>query len=127
MGQQQLLLILLGVIIVGIAIVVGINLFNANAIASNRDGIISDLNNLGAMAQKHYKSPTSMGGGGNTFTGWSIPANLDTTGNGTYSSTVNAQSVTIVGTGTETGDDGSTKVKATATVSPTAINVTKNN
>ena len=31
MGQQQLLLIVLGVIVVGIAVVVGINLFNANA------------------------------------------------------------------------------------------------
>jgi hypothetical protein len=32
MGQQQLLLIVLGVIVVGIAIAVGISLFNANAI-----------------------------------------------------------------------------------------------
>jgi hypothetical protein len=31
LGQQQLLLIVLGVIIVGVAVVVGINLFNAHA------------------------------------------------------------------------------------------------
>ncbi len=127
MGQQQLLLIVLGVIIVGIAVVVGINLFNANAISANRDGVISDLNNLGAMAQQYYKKPTSMAGGGNTFTGWTIPGTLDTTANGTYAATVNAQSITLVGTGTETGDDGSTKVKATATVTPTAITTAKNN
>lgn len=127
MGQQQLLLIVLGVIIVGIAVVVGINLFNANAVSANRDGVISDLNNLGTMAQQYYKKPTSMAGGGNTFTGWTIPAALDTTANGTYSVTVNAQSVTIVGLGTETGDDGSTVVKATATVTPTAITSAKNN
>ena len=47
MGQQQLLLIVLGVIIVGIAVVVGINLFNANATNANRDAVVSDLNNLG--------------------------------------------------------------------------------
>jgi len=127
MGQQQLLLIVLGVIIVGIAVVVGINLFNANAVSANRDGVISDLNNLGTMAQQFYKKPSSMLGGGNTFTGWTIPAQLDTTGNGTYTVTVSAQSVSIVGTGTETGDDGSTKVKATATVTPTAITSVKNN
>ena len=69
MGQQQLLLIVLGVIVVGIAVVVGINLFNANATSANRDGVISDLNNLSAMGQQYYKKPTSMGGGGNTFTG----------------------------------------------------------
>jgi hypothetical protein len=67
MGQQQLLLIVLGVIVVGIAVVVGINLFNANAEESAKDGIVSDCTNLGAMAQQHYKKPGSMGGGANTF------------------------------------------------------------
>jgi hypothetical protein len=136
MGQQQLLLIVLGVIVVGIAVVVGINLFNANAVSSNRDAVISDLNNLGAMAQQYYKKPISMGGGGNTFNGtggtggvaWVIPAQLDTTANGTYSATtVASQSVVIEGLGTETGNDGTTPVKATATVSPTAITVVTNN
>ena len=41
MGQQQLLLIVLGVIVVGIAVVVGINLFNANAESSTQDSIVS--------------------------------------------------------------------------------------
>ena len=127
MGQQQLLLIVLGVIVVGIAVVVGINLFNANATSANRDGVISDLNNLGAMAQQYYKKPTSMGGGGNTFTSWSIPTGLDSTANGTYAPTVGAQSVTIVGTGTETGDDGTNPVQATATVGPNTISVAVDN
>ncbi len=127
MGQQQLLLIVLGVIVVGIAVVVGINLFNANATTANRDGVISDLNNLGAMAQQYYRKPTSMGGGGNKFTGWSIPTGLDSTANGTYSATVSAQSVTLVGTGNEKGNDGTNNVKATATVSPNSISVTVNN
>ncbi len=129
MGQQQLLLIVLGVIIVGIAIVVGINLFNANAVSSNRDAVISDLNNLGAMANQFYQKPTSMAGGGNTYTGWSVPTQLDTTANGTYatSGTVGPQTVTIVGIGTQNGNDGSTKVKATATVTPSGVTVAVNN
>lgn len=126
MGQQQLLLIVLGVIVVGIAVVVGINLFNANAVSSNRDGVVSDLNNLGAMAQQYYKKPTSMGGGGNTFTGWTIPAELDTTANGNYEITVEAQSVTIQGYGTEKGTNGSA-IQHTATVGPTTITVVKTN
>lgn len=126
MGQQQLLLIVLGVIVVGIAVVVGINLFNANAVSSNRDGVVSDLNNLGAMAQQYYKKPTSMGGGGNTFTGWTIPLELDTTANGNYVATVNAQSVTIQGYGTEKADNGN-KIQHTATVTPSSITVTKTN
>src|ERR1035437_3712078 len=119
MGQQQLLLIVLGVIVVGIAVVVGINLFTANAVSANRDGVVADLNNLGAMAQQFYRKPTSMGGGGNTFTGWVIPTKLDTTPNGTYSITVAAQSVTIIGTGNEL--NAGTAIKHTATVNPTTI------
>jgi len=68
MGQQQLLLIVLGVIIVGIAIVVGINLFNANAETSTQDSIVSQGTNIGALAQQYYKKPVTMGGGGNSFT-----------------------------------------------------------
>ncbi len=67
MGQQQLLLIVLGVIIVGIAVVVGINLFNANAETSTQDSIVSQGTNIGALAQQYYKKPVSMGGGGNSF------------------------------------------------------------
>jgi hypothetical protein len=67
MGQQQLLLIVLGVIVVGIAVVVGINLFNANAETSTQDSIVSQGTNIGAMAQQYYKKPVAMGGGGNHF------------------------------------------------------------
>src|SRR4030066_201168 len=103
MGQQQLLLIVLGVIIVGIAVVVGINLFNANAEEAAKDGVVSDCTNLGAMAQQFYKKPISMGGGGNIFTvngGFVIPANLVTTANGNYGVVNAAQIATITGTPT---------------------------
>lgn len=120
MGQQQLLLIILGVIIVGIAVAVGINMFTASASAANRDAVASDLTNLAAMAQQHYRRPAAMGGGANSFDGtgpdrtantpddgtvWLLPSALDTTANGTYTTTVpNADSVVIIGTGTETGN-----------------------
>ena len=126
MGQQQLLLIVLGVIVVGIAVVVGINLFTANAVASNRDGVVADLTNLGAMAQQYYRKPAAMGGGGYTFTNWSIVGTkLDTTPNGVYVPTVTAQSVTIVGTGNE--KNGATAIKHTATITSTTITIVKTN
>ncbi|OGU34682.1 MAG: hypothetical protein A2068_08515 [Ignavibacteria bacterium GWB2_35_6b] len=120
MGQQQLLLIVLGVIIVGIAVVVGINVFTASSVQANKDGLTADVVNLGSMAQQYYRKPTALGGGGNTFTGWTLPGTLDTTGNGTYAATVNAQTVSIVGTGNEKGANGSAVV-ITATVTPTNI------
>jgi hypothetical protein len=126
LGQQQLLLIVLGVIVVGIAVVVGINLFSANAVSANRDGVVADLTNLGAMAQQYYRKPAAMGGGGYTFTNWSIVGTkLDTTPNGVYVPTVAAQSVTIVGTGNE--KNGATAIKHTATITSTTITIVKTN
>ncbi len=121
MGQQQLLLIVLGVIIVGIAVVVGINLFNANAEESTKDGVVSDCTNLGAMAQQYYKKPTSMGGGGNSFTGWilpgtGVPGGLDSTAYGLYTAAPTAADVVITGTPHEYDWTVETTVTATTIV-----------
>src|SRR3989304_2770209 len=69
MGQQQLLLIILGVIVVGIAVVIGITMFQDNAISANRDAVTNDLVSLGARAQQYYRRPLPMGGGGVSFEG----------------------------------------------------------
>ena len=93
MGQQQLLLIILGVIIVGIAIAVGISMFSSGSIQANKDAIINDLNNLAANAYQHRIRPASMGGGAGVYdaslggTAWAVPAKLDTTENAYYSAT----------------------------------------
>ncbi len=90
MGQQQLLLIVLGVIVVGIAVVVGINLFNANAETSTQDSIVSQGTNIGAMAQQFYKKPTAMGGGNGSFVGFEtkvfghLPTNLTNSTDATW-------------------------------------------
>jgi hypothetical protein len=110
-GQQQLLLIVLGVIIVGIAVIVGINLFNASAVSSNRDAVISDLNNLAVSAHEYFRKPSAMAGGGLSFANYSIPAGLSSNGNGTYSITTVGTATTIVfqGVGTQVVS-GSNKV-----------------
>ncbi|MEW6654421.1 MAG: hypothetical protein AB1394_13295, partial [Bacteroidota bacterium] len=76
MGQQQLLLIVLGILIVGLAVFVGIYLFRANAIESKRAIVTNELVNLAAMAQQFYLKPNALGGGNRKFTGWVIPAEL---------------------------------------------------
>ncbi len=98
MGQQQLLLIILGVIIVGIAIAVGITMFSSSSIQSNKDGIINDLNNLAANAYQYRIRPTTMGGGGGNYTNYVIPAKLQSNSNGQYSTTaVNPASINFRG------------------------------
>jgi len=120
MGQQQLLLIVLGVIIVGIAIVVGINLFSASSLEANRDAVVADNMNLAALAQQFYKKPSSLGGGNNTFTGFTIPTNLASTANGSYSAVVAAQSVVVTGVGVVQNSAGKS-YKCVTTVTPSSI------
>ncbi len=121
MGQQQLLLIVLGVIIVGIAVVVGINVFTASSTEANRNAVIGDLTNLASMAQQYYRKPTTLGGGGQSFNDWTIPDALASNNNGSYTATAEDQSVTLVGTGNETGKNGTSEVKVTMVVGPDAI------
>ena len=107
MGQQQLLLIVLGIIVVAIAVVLGIWLFNVNAVDAKRNNVTNELVNLSSMAHGFYLRPVTMGGGGHTFTGWKIPDQLKVTANGSYTATVYTDSVVVIGTGNEvvTGTD----------------------
>jgi len=129
MGQQQLLLVVLGVIIVGIAIVVGINVFVSSAASSNRDALVTSLSTLGSMAQEFYRRPTALGGGSSTFTGWAIPTSLSQTANmsAAVTPTVAAQTITLVAVGTETGNDGTTKTKVTMTITQNQLTTAINN
>ena len=112
MGQQQLLLIILGVIVVGIAVAVGITMFSDSAISANRDAVSNDLVNLAARAQQYYRRPTALGGGGNSFVGLAASAaglarltNMagGANANGTYSISTagTANQVSIQGVGKE--------------------------
>ena len=125
MGQQQLLLIALAVLIVGIAVLVGINRFSTGSSSSNREAVVLDLANLASLAQQYHRKAASLGGGGNTFTGWDVSMPLATTVNGTYEATsVTNQAVTLVGTGNQTGNDGTNPVKVTMIVGPNSITST---
>jgi Tfp pilus assembly protein PilE len=106
MGQQQLLLIILGVIVVGIAVAVGITMFSDNAISANRDAVSNDLVNLAARAQQYYRRPQALGGGGNSFVGLTLDKLTNMAGgknaNGTYTcGAPAADNVVITGVGTE--------------------------
>ncbi len=102
MGQQQLLMIVLAIIIVGIAVAVSIQLFRSNAIEQKRDLLIEETTSLGYMAIQYYKKPAELGGGSKSFLGWTIPSQMVVTANGNFmTSTVTADQVIITGTGTE--------------------------
>lgn len=99
MGQQQIMLVILGVIIVGIAIAVGIAQFGSESVSSNKDALINDLNNLSINAYQFKMLPTSMGGGSGSYTRYTIPLKLQSNADGTFAvSTVAAARLTFVAT-----------------------------
>ena len=98
MGQQQMLLIIVGVIITGIAIAIGVTLFAADSVSSNKDALISDLNLLGSNAYQYKNRLGAMGGGGGRYTGYNIPDKLKTNGDGTFSASVQPQVITFTAT-----------------------------
>lgn len=102
MGQQQLLLIILGVIIVGIAIAVGISMFSSGTVQANKDAIINDLNNLAANGYQYRIRPLTMGGGGGGYTNYAIPSKLASNENASYAvSAISATSMTFTGTSSQ--------------------------
>jgi hypothetical protein len=101
MGQQQLLLIVLGLIIVGIAIILGIALFQANAVENKRDLLINEGMTVANYAYQYYYRPGSFGGGQFSFNGFEIPVSMVTSGNGYFTATTSADQVEIIGTGNE--------------------------
>ena len=118
MGNQQILLIVLGMIIVGITVSMAIILLNENAVSSNRDAIATDLINIAVRAQQYYNTPVRMGGGGGSFIGLTADADgmrklvspaTSNNGNGTYTirAAGNASRVIIEAIGRMELNDGS--------------------
>jgi Tfp pilus assembly protein PilE len=137
MGQQQLLLIILGVIIVGIAVAVGITMFQDNAVSANRDAVTNDLVQLAAKAQQFYRKPASLGGGGNSFASLTADAagmallvstTFSDNDNGTYtiSTAGTATQVVFTGVGKTALSDG-TYPTFTCTVTASGYSIAKVN
>ncbi|MFC1565169.1 hypothetical protein ACFL6G_09555 [candidate division KSB1 bacterium] len=138
MGQQQLLLIVLGVIIVGISVAVGINMMTAGAADANFDNVMADLQTMAADAQGWFRKPTSLGGGGRSFELLTTAGGLALLGyqveedgsyvnaNGTYtiSTAGDADDVTFQGVGFEDGDGDDTMVTITMQVEAGAMTPT---
>jgi hypothetical protein len=103
------LLISLSVILVGIAVTVGITMFQDNANSLNKDAVTIDLANLGSRAQVYYRRPYMLGGGQGSFAGVKL-ADLTSkpkNENGTYRlKDVSENLVKLEGKGTERDSNG---------------------
>ena len=113
MGQQQLLLLVLGIVIVGLAVVVGIQAFSENQKKANADSLVNDGIRLASDIQAWSLKPEAFGGPaatedlGDADFG-SIGVGTGTTGysntNGSFEITQGTGCVVITGDNGLTGD-----------------------
>jgi hypothetical protein len=100
MGQQQILLIILGLIIVAIAIAVGITQSSAHSTQANEDGITTSLVSIAADAFQYKIRPGTLGGGSGSYFGYQVPRQLVKDDNGMYAVSVagNTSHISFSGT-----------------------------
>ena len=130
MGQQQLILIILAVVIIALAIVGGIIYFKDTAADLNRQAVRKDLEHLTSLAKLHYRAPRSIGGGGNTFDGFTVSPEFAKNANGTYLHTKDghdANHIHFEGFGVENGQDGVNPIHIEYRVEINKITITTHN
>lgn len=72
MAQQQLMLLVLAALVTAFTIVVGMNRFQEEADAAEKDQILLMVANLATRAQAWYHTPALLGGGGKSFADFSF-------------------------------------------------------
>lgn len=123
MGSQQLLLMGIIIIAIGLTVLGGMLAYNSYAESSNRDLLISGIYDLGVMAQSHFKKNEALGGGGN-FIGWKIPGELSSTRAGNFTARVRADRVNLVCNGKYNGLNGKSPIRVRARIDNNGIRIT---
>ncbi len=120
MGQQQILLIVLSVILVAIAVSVGITMFRGYSQSANQDAMVMDIINIANLAFQYRVRPIILGGSMDaSFDGFedyyeTIPSGMKSNANGTYT-----VSVTEVGGSSQLTIVGESKMYEGATITAT--------
>lgn len=114
MGQQQLFLLVVTAVIVGLAIMIGVEVFGSSMAKANEDSVRQDIIEISARLQQYYRTPAVLGGGSYRFPASLTFNNIGYFGdnvngttfeneNGTYTISVDGNVVTISGAGNEAG------------------------
>ena len=109
MGQSQLLIIAISVLIIGIAILAGVGYFQSDDVEANKKAMIDDVHHIAANAVRYYARIPALGGGGSKFDGYVLPRGYQSNLNGHYVITVKSAQVLEV-TGMSGQDSTNTMV-----------------
>lgn len=101
------MLIVLGTIIVGVAVIVGINMFTTGAVNAERDALLQDVNTVASNAASYWRKPAAIGGGARSFAGITNVTTLgsdSSNANGSFvMSSVTVTQFTLTATGANEG------------------------
>ena len=127
MGQQQLLIIVLSVVLVGLATYGGLRMYEMYNQESNRDQLIGNVYALVGFAESYAKRPVSQGGGGGSFKGLKLTSRLLNTPSGKITSSVSAAKLTLTATGVVKGKNGKSAVKVQCVYSKGTMKISQLN
>jgi hypothetical protein len=129
MGQQQLLLLVLSTVIVGLATVAGIQAFSENQAQASQDALVQKGTSIASDVQGLAGKPTQMGGIDLNSSNYSGSDIADQLGYDHDGGTVDAPGAgnsgdcTIVGDSGD-ADDGTVDIECTSEDSPQVVTVT---
>jgi hypothetical protein len=113
MGQQQLLIIVLSVIVISIATYTGVRLVQVHNQEQNRDRIKTELMHIYVMASEYKASPRNLGGGGGSYTVFVLPNAFVIEPDVWYWLSASNQTFQMFAYGTVIGNDGKNPVRIT--------------
>jgi hypothetical protein len=122
MGQQQMLLMILATIVVGISIRVGFQIVDNQNMQQNRDQLMIQAQNIYSFAEQYATKSQRQAGGAGTYTNFSLPKSMTQSAAGTFIATVVGTSdLTILGTGNVKGNNNTSPVSVTCTITKRKI------
>ena len=107
MGQSQLLVIAVTVLVIGLAVVGAVYYFHSDEVASNKNAMINDINQIAHVSVRYFVRPVDLEGGGHSFIGFEIPNKFRSNLNGSYTAQVLSPFVLQI-TGTSSRDSNNT-------------------
>lgn len=118
MGSAQILYIVLSVIVVGLAIVTGMDMFQTYMQENTREQLINHSLTILTKAEEYYKKPADIGGGGGSYLGFEIPTNLTRNELGRFKINIakKRDRININALGDVNGNDGKKPVRIIARI-----------
>ena len=111
MGSQQLLLLVLTILLVGLVLVSGYKFTNDYYQNSDREQLLSRINHLYNSAAQYRKKVTEFGGGNGFYNGWVISDEELNFGNSSIEYVIHDDKITFLGVGSTTGWNGNENTK----------------